>query len=47
MKSYNQGFTEEATLRLVGRMGMQKGLALLSQVVAEILVGHLRCKGFP
>lgn len=38
-KSYNQGFTEEAIWRLVGRTDTQKGQFPLPWVVAEKLEG--------
>ena len=43
--SYNQGFTEEATLWMAGRVEPWKGLALLPWVTTEILEGYLICKG--
>ena len=46
-KSYDQGFTKEVTSRLVGRVEMQKGLALLPWVVVEVPKGYLSCRGSP
>ena len=46
MQSYNQGFTE-ATLRLVGRVEIRKGLAPLPEVVAETLGWVAQLQRFP
>lgn len=43
-KFYNKRFIEEATLKLVSRVEMQKGLAPLLWMKAEILEGYFRCK---
>ena len=44
-KSSNQGFTEEAALRLIKCIKMWKGLSPFLQVVAEVPEGHLNWRG--
>ena len=46
-KSYTQGFTEEATMRLVRRTETRERLALLQQTAAEALQGYVSSGGFP